>query len=339
MRNPNFENLLKVLKCEKPDRPTLFEFFLNERLYKTLAGEAIYAMTDKLATYRVLIHSFKNSGYDYATVRGSDFNFPKGERHLGKSISQNEGALIIDRESFEKYVWPDADSFDYSALLEIKQEIPEGMKLIVFGPGGVLENVTELIGFENLCFMIYEDPELVQKIFDEVGSRLLKYYEICAPFDTVGALISNDDWGYNSQTMLKPSDMRKYVFPWHKKIVETIHAAGKPAILHSCGNLNEVMDDIIDDMKYDGKHSYQDIIIPVEEAYEKWGSRIAILGGIDVNFVCTSSEEDITKRSISMIQRASSRGGYALGTGNSVPEYVPDEKYFAMIKAIGVCPL
>ena len=40
-----------------------------------------------------------------------------------------------------------------------------------------------------------------------------------------------------------------------------------------------------------------------------------------------------------MIERASKRGGYALGTGNSVPEYVPDEKYFAMIKAIGICPL
>jgi len=339
MRNPDFTNLLKVLKREKPNRPTLFEFFLNQRLYKCLAGEDIYSMKDKLAGDRVLIHAFKNAGYDYASILVSDFHFPKGERHIGKSISQNEGALITNRESFEKYVWPNADSFDYSALLELKHELPEGMKLIVWGPSGVLENVTELVGFENLCFMIYENPELVQEIFNEVGSRLLRYYEICAPFETVGALISNDDWGYNSQTMLKPSDMRKYVFPWHKKIVAAIHASGKPAILHSCGNLSEVMDDIIDDMKYDGKHSYQDIIIPVEEAYEKWGSRIAILGGIDVNYICTSSEEDITNRSASMLQRASSRGGYALGTGNSVPEYVPDEKYFAMIKAIGVCPL
>ncbi|HEY5583276.1 MAG TPA: uroporphyrinogen decarboxylase family protein [Ruminiclostridium sp.] len=336
MRNPDFTNILKVLRCEKPSRPTLFEFFLNDRLYKFLAGDDIYSMTDKLASYRMLIHAFKNAGYDYATVQGSNFSFPKGAKHAGKSISQNEGALITDRDSFKKYIWPDADSFDYSALLEIKQELPEGMKLIVWGPGGVLENVTELVGFENLCFMLYEDPELVQEIFDEVGSRLLRYYQICAPFDTVGALISNDDWGYNSQTMLKPSDMRKYVFPWHKKIVETIHASGKPAILHSCGNLNEVMDDIIDDMKYDGKHSYQDKIIPVEEAYEKWGARIAILGGIDVDFVCTSSDTAITKRCVEMIERSSSRGGYALGTGNSVPEYVPDEKYFAMIKAIEV---
>ena len=40
--------------------------------------------------------------------------------------------------------------------------------------------------------------------FGAVGSRLVRYYEICAAYDTVGALISNDDWGFKSQTMLSP---------------------------------------------------------------------------------------------------------------------------------------
>jgi uroporphyrinogen decarboxylase len=334
MRNPDFNNLLKVLRREKAERPTLFEFFLNEGLYQKLAGDDIYTRNDKLARYRILINAYKNAGYDYSTVQGSTFHFPKGEHHRQASISQNEGALITDRESFEKYNWPDPEAFDYSSLEDIKAELPEGMKLIVWGPGGVLENVTELVGFDNLCYMLYEDPELVQELFNEVGSRLLRYYELSAPYDTVGALISNDDWGFNSQTMLKPEDMRKYVFPWHKKIVEAIHSSGKPAILHSCGNLNQVMEDVIEDMKYDGKHSFEDKIIPVEEAYEKWGSRIAILGGIDVNFICTESEEAITKRCVEMLKRTSERGSYALGTGNSVPHYVPDEKYFAMINSI-----
>jgi len=70
-------------------------------------------------------------------------------------------------------------------------------------------------------------------------------------FETVGALIANDDWGFKTQTMLSPADLRRYVFPWHERIVETIHAAGKPAILHSCGFAGEIMDDIIDGMKYD----------------------------------------------------------------------------------------
>lgn len=37
-RPPDFNNLLKVLRREKPDRPTLFEFFLNDALYERLTG-------------------------------------------------------------------------------------------------------------------------------------------------------------------------------------------------------------------------------------------------------------------------------------------------------------
>ena len=46
---------------------------------------------------------------------------------------------------------------------------------------------------------------------------------------------------------------------------------------------------LIDEMGYDGKHSYEDTIEPVEEAYERYHRRIAILGGIDVNFVCRAT--------------------------------------------------
>jgi uroporphyrinogen decarboxylase len=334
LRNPDFNNLLKVLNRQTPDRPTLFEFFLNEPLYRKLAGAEIASMEDKMAWPRTMIHAYKNAGYDYVTLQGSNFHFHSGEVNKAKTYSINEGGVIHDRKSFEEYDWPEPDKYDYSRLQWAAGELPEGMKVIVWGPGGVLENVIRLTGYETLCYLTLDDPELTRDIFDAVGSRLLRYYEICAGFETVGALISNDDWGFKTQTMLHPADMRRYVFPWHKRIVETAHAAGKPAILHSCGNLEEVMDDIIDEMQFDGKHSFEDAIEPVEKAYERWGSRIAILGGIDMDFVCRSTPEEIRKRSVSMLERSAQRGSYALGSGNSIPEYVPDENYLAMIEAV-----
>lgn len=334
MREPNFNNLIKVLNRQAPERPTLFEFFMNWPLYEKLVGNDYVKKEDGLDWGRFQTQAFKRAGYDYANMPGSDFHFRQEEKHSGKTISLNDGISIYDRESYNRYVWNEPDSFDYSRLEILSADLPEGMKFIVPGPGGVLENVISLVGYSNLCFLTYEDPELIKDIFDSVGSRLVRYYEICAPYESVGALISNDDWGFNTQTMLNPEDMRKYVFPWHKKIVEVIHAAGKPAILHSCGNLEKVMEDIIEDMKYDGKHSYEDTILPVEEAYDRWGSRIAILGGIDLNFLCSSTVEEIARRSKAMLERTAAKGSYALGTGNSVPEYVPDEKYFAMIQSI-----
>lgn len=322
------------MRRERPSRPTLFEFFLNNRLYKRLAGPAWIPKPDAVQLNRMLIAAFSKAGYDYATVRGCPFAFDTGPHDRDKSISLNQNPLVTDRKSFDAYKWHDPDGYNYSALGEAAADLPRDMRLIVCGPGGVLENAVSIAGYDNLCLMFYDDPQLAGDLFENIGERLVRYYRKSAAFDTVGALISNDDWGFKTQTMISLEQLRKYVFPWHKRIVETIHAAGKPAILHSCGKADDIMDDIIDLMGYDGKHSYEDAIMPVEEAYRRWHRRIAILGGIDVDFICRAPAEAIERRARAMLDLSASHGSYALGTGNSVPDFVPDDKYFALIGVI-----
>ncbi|MDD5697617.1 MAG: uroporphyrinogen decarboxylase family protein [Victivallaceae bacterium] len=334
MRRADFDNIRRILDRSTPNRPTLFEFFLNRPLYEKLAGEPVPEVSRRAEYNRWLIRAFRNAGYDYATIHPPPgMAFRTNEHDSASTISLNAYHSITDRESFARYEWPDPDQCDYSLYDRLSADLPEGMKAIVCGPSGVLENVIALTGYDNMCLMTVENPGLLKAVFDRVGSVLLRHYEIAAAFDSVGALISNDDWGFNTQTMLSPETFEEYLFPWHRKIAAACHAAGKPVILHSCGQLTEVMDAIIDDLGYDGKHSYEDKIIPIEEAYEKYHSRIALLGGIDLDFVCRRTPEEVRQRSLKMLERAEGRGSYALGTGNSVPEYVPDENYFALTGA------
>lgn len=332
MRQAKFDNIRKILDRSKPDRPTLFEFFLNQPLYEKLAKEPMPEGEDK---NRWLINAFHTAGYDYATIHPPEGMVFKTQEHKAeeKSYSLNAYSIINDRESFNNYQWPDPDKCDYSIYDRLTPYLPTGMKAIVCGPGGVLENAIALLGYDNMCIMTLTEPELLKDIFDKIGSILVRHYELASPFDSVGALISNDDWGFNSQTMLSPEDFEKYLFPWHRKIAAACHNNGKQVILHSCGQLEKIMDVIIDDIAYDGKHSYEDKIMPVEEAYEKYHSRIAILGGIDLDFVCRHTPDEVYERSRKMIERSAERGSYALGTGNSVPYYTPDENYFSMTKA------
>ena len=337
-REPNFENLLKVLHNGVPERPVLFELFMNMPLYELAAGRKVDS-SDRLSGARITVEAFTKLGYDYAVLSGG-FHFPNHKYDRRKlTISLNDSVLISDEESFEKYPWPDPTDADCSVLYDIKPYLPEGMKLSVAGPGGVIENVISLVGYDNLCYMVKDEPELAQRIFDGVGSRMVRYYERLAQIDTIGLLCSSDDWGFNTQTFLSPADMRKYVFPWHRKLVEVAHAAGKPIFLHSCGNMREVIGDIVD-MGFDAKHSFEDNILPIEQAYEAWHPQIALLGGLDMNFVCTQSPEEVARRTRAMLERTQTRGGWAVGTGNSIPEYVPLPQYMAMIEAaIGYNPL
>jgi uroporphyrinogen decarboxylase len=338
---PDFNNLLAVLRREKPARPTLFEFFLNGPLYGRLLSEAPTpyeppaGLAEGDARFAATIEAFRRAGYDYTTILLPGFNFTEGHvvRSSQRSVSQNEGSVLHTRADFAAYPWPDPDAADYDLLRRLESVTPQGMKLILYTPCGVLENVVDLVGYEAICVMIHDDPKLAEDIFAEVAVRLLRYYELALRYDMVGACISNDDWGFKTQTMFSPRDMRRFVFPWHKKIVETIHRAGRPAILHSCGHVQRIMEDVIEDMRFDGRHSYEDSILPVEEFYDTYHHRIATLGGIDLDFVCRAAPEEVYARSRAMLQRAEARGAYALGTGNSVPDYVPDAQYFAMTRA------
>ena len=331
-RKPDFEEFLKVLRCEAPSRPVLGEMFMGWDILHEAAG---FDPTDgdPLGNTRMEVEGYRKLGYDYAMTGLANLVFARGDRHKEKSVSLNEGALITDRASFDAYAWPDPDTGERVADEELAAILPDGMKFITRGPGGVLENVIGLTGFDTLCFLLVDDPGLAKDIFDAVGSRLLRYHTIAANYDSVGAILSNDDWGFKTQTMLTPNQMREYVFPWHRQFVAAAHAAGKPTILHSCGNLEEVFEDVIEDMCFDGKHSYEDTILPVEDTYERWGARIAIIGGIDVDFLCRSTAEQVHKRAKAMLERTAARGGYALGSGNSIPDYIPRANYYAMVSA------
>ena len=333
---PDFENVLASLRCEVPERPTLCELFMNEPLYRRVITDEQSAIVDSgviESTDLLNVFAYRNLGYDYATVRACDFRFSSGERKRDKTLSLNDGVVITNRQSFEEYPWPAVSEYSFERLDTIARYLPDGMKLIPIGPGGVLENVITLCGYDNLCLMIHDDPELTAELFDAVGSRLVEYYRTAVEYETVGAIWANDDWGFKTQTMLSPDDMRRFPIPWHAKIAEVAHAAGKPVIMHSCGDLREVYDDVVNVIKHDGKHSYEDAIQPVEEVYEEYRGRFCIAGGIDVDFVCRATPVEVYQRSLAMLERVADRGGYMLGTGNSVPTYVPDENFFALIAA------
>jgi uroporphyrinogen decarboxylase len=109
------------------------------------------------------------------------------------------------------------------------------------------------------------------------------------------------------------------------------HEAGRPYILHSCGNLSAIMDDLIQDVGIDGKHSFEDTIEDIRDVKAQYGDRIAVLGGIDVDFLCRADEQSIRARVRDTIEKCQPGGGFCLGTGNSVANYIPIDNYLAML--------
>jgi uroporphyrinogen decarboxylase len=121
------------------------------------------------------------------------------------------------------------------------------------------------------------------------------------------------------------------VLPYHKQLAALTHARGKVYILHSCGNLEAIMDDLIEDVRIDAKHSFEDVILPVEKFKARYGRRVGIVGGIDMDLLARGSEQEARARVRQVLHACMPGGGYVLGTGNSVANYIPVQNFLAMV--------
>lgn len=333
---PDFTRLRKVLLREgEPDRVPFYDYFADREIIEAVTGKPFSAETH--------IQFQLDMGYDYVNA-GIRLGYPHRSRHTADTAGLSSGqryftddnqGTIETRADFDAYEWPVVN--DAAALAAGIEKtagmLPDGMKVMLQMPAGVLENVMWLMGYVPMSLAIYDDIDLISDMFERIGSNHVKALEmVMERIDTaqIGAIALADDMGFNHSTMIDPQLLRKYVFPWHKKIVEIAHRYDKPMLLHACGNLESVMEDLIEDVGIDAKQSFEDKIMPVVDFHRKYGRRIAVLGGVDMHVLCTAPEEELRRYVRNILRNCAPGGGYAMGAGNTVANYVPVENYHIM---------
>ena len=141
------------------------------------------------------------------------------------------------------------------------------------------------------------------------------------------------DLAFNTSTLISPDQYRKFLKPYHAKIVEASHRAGMKIIKHSDGNLWPIMDDMIE-IGFDGIHPIQPQSMDIEETKAKLAGRTAVLGNIDCSFLLPfGTEEEVDRAVRETIKVAAPGGGYIISSSNSIHPGVKAENYIAMVKA------
>jgi uroporphyrinogen decarboxylase len=265
--------------------------------------------------------------FQHHGVVGDDPTMASGQRGWW---DEHRGA-IADWEEFERFPWPDPAAVDMWVLEYINDHLPEGMGLISCHGGGIYEHLSAILSYEGLALLLHDDRDLVRAVADKVGEGILAYYRRLLDIPRLVMVLQGDDMGFRSGTLVAPDDLREFALPWHKRFAEVAHASGRPYCLHSCGLVTAIMEDLIEDVGIDGKHSFEDAILPVTEFHAKYGTRIASLGGVDVDLLTRGSESQVRARVREIVEACHPRGRYALGSGNSIPSYVPVANYLAML--------
>ncbi|MBL8028321.1 MAG: hypothetical protein JNL74_17995 [Fibrobacteres bacterium] len=339
---PNYQNLVDAAMNKRPKRLPLYEHVVDSEIVAAVLNEEIVDIKDnskeQVEKYvDQLCRFYKHLTYDTVSFeRGVGLILPGHGAIYGGKLGP-----IQNREDFEKFPWEklhgwywDRFTIHFDAL---RKYMPEGMKAVGGLGMGVFEISEDLVGYEPLCMLQYDDPQLFGEIYQRIGDLMVSLWKTL--LDNYGDVCCvcrmGDDLGFKSSTLLAPDVIREHVVPQYIRIVDQIHSYNKPFLFHSCGNIFPVMDDIISRAKINAKHSNEDQIAPYEEWISKYSDRIGLFGGIDVNDLCLKTPDEIYSLVIEKGTKFRiSANGYALGSGNSIPKYVPLDGYKAMIKAV-----
>ena len=344
----NWQGLIdNILRKGTPDRAYHIELFHDGEIRDAIArrfglpkrvrpGHPDYERWKTIEVCRLC-------GFDHVRVGigGMDFKLHKEvtadtaglARNGGRTYQDEHTGPIMSWADFEKFPWPDPTAAGATSELEWYQKnLPQDMCII--GSGGFAhfaEFLAWLMGYETLCFALYDNRDLVAAI----ARKLTEHYRVILgrmlQFDRMKIVWGSDDMGHKTGLLISPNDTREFILPGHKLMAEMSHATGRPYLLHSCGKLNDIIPDLIDDVKIDAKHSFEDTIEDVRQVKGTYGRHMALLGGIDVDFLCRHDEPAIRQRVRATLDTCMPGGGYCLGTGNSVTNYIPLDHYLAMV--------
>lgn len=248
---------------------------------------------------------------------------------LGITWGEEHAGPIQSWAELEQYDWPDPAAIDFAQMEHYEANLPDQMG--VFHCVKIWEVVRELLGLESFCLKMAEEPDLVAEVIRRVGEFHLALVEALCHFRTTFAVYAADDFAYKTATMMAPQYIIDTFLPWHQRMAELAHRNGKLYFLHACGKVDPLMDHLIDVVGIDAKHSFEENVVPVTEAKRRWGRRVSLLGGLDVDFIARQDEAAIRRRVRETLDVCQPDGGYCLGLGNWVTDYIPVDHYLAVL--------
>lgn len=337
---PDSRHFADAVRNKRPARLPLYEHIVSPDIMEQVLGHTFASRfggnaTDLAEFFVHYCRFFKEMTYDVVSFEVCITEILPG----AGALRGGQPGPIQNRSDFESYPWSalhrrfwDLAGPRFDALV---RSLPEGMKAVGGIGNGVFEISEDLVGLEYLPFMQVDNPALYSDVYNRIGdlmcsiwSEFLKRYR-----HAFVACRFGDDLGFKSSLLTNPITLRQRVFPEYKRVIDLVHGSGLPFLLHSCGCIFEVMDDILD-LGIDAKHSNEDSIAPFDRWIEDYGRKVGLLGGFDMDFLCARSPDEIHAAVLEQGKRfRASACGYALGSGNSIPGYVPVENYLAMIRA------
>ncbi|MFC1509275.1 hypothetical protein ACFL60_06275, partial [Candidatus Omnitrophota bacterium] len=163
-----------------------------------------------------------------------------------------------------------------------------------FYVGSLLGRLRNFIGFEQICYMVYDDPELVDEMIQHLADLACEVLQRTKPLMKGKVMLGHfwEDICFNTGPMVSPDWFKGHVVPRYKQITDVLGEYGIDTIIVDCdGWIGPLVDCWLE--------GGVNVMFPLERGggsdpvmlRKKYGQQLLLMGGVDKKKIALGGDE------------------------------------------------
>ncbi|MES0341159.1 MAG: uroporphyrinogen decarboxylase family protein [Candidatus Humimicrobiaceae bacterium] len=225
------------------------------------------------------------------------------------------------------------DDYIFSDLVEAVNKYKKN-KIICFFSKATFNFPWSLIGsFQQYLMEFYQNPELIRKLHKVSEDYHLAMTE--KALDLGADIIAlTDDYAYRDKMFIPRDKFKEFCLGPLERMSDLVHRKGGYLLFHSDGNLEEVLDLIID-TGIDFLHPVEPGAMDIKKVYDQYKDRVIICGNLDCAHTLTfGTPGDVRKEALWLLENIAPEGRYIMSSSNTIHSKVKPENYRMMLDTI-----
>jgi uroporphyrinogen decarboxylase len=253
------------------------------------------------------------------------------DRSIDKDIGNVEGCQLSE-PTLEHYTFP--DPLDRRFFADIPESIDQsGDRFRVFQIGfSLYERAWTLRGMQNLLMDFRDSPKFVRELLNTIADYNIAQVKEALKYD-IDAVYFGDDWGQQRGLQMGPKLWREFIYPVLERMVRAVREGGKYVLIHSCGDVDELFNDLID-IGVNCFNPFQPEVMDVSALLQKYRGRLIFHGGLSTQKTLPYGTIEQVRAETRRLLQMGREGGYIFAPAHDVEGDVPLENILAFIELI-----
>ena len=250
------------------------------------------------------------------TFRGEDLERLRGD--LGRDLDPPAALDLVPTDPNDRGGYDDIAG-------KVRHHKEERDRFVYVQTPGIFEALNGVFGIENHLLYLLVYPGELEEIYRRQAEWNRAFAMNCLDLG-VDMIHVSDDWGAQTGLLFSVDTWRDLIFPAHQVTADAVKQRGAFLSLHSDGNVNDVVDGIIE-LGYDVVHPWQESAgMDLHAQKTKHGGHFVVMGGLDVQTTIGFGRLDVLEAEIKRVLGIFADGGLLFCTTHYVQDHCTIEE-------------